>query len=74
MTMTRLAERELNTRYGRFIEILYYDGDCESIALVMVMFAARATFCVVFIPRASAVTSSTALNVNVPRRWLLLRN
>jgi GTP cyclohydrolase II len=35
MTMIRLAERELNTRYGRFNEYLYYDGQAESIALVM---------------------------------------
>ncbi len=31
----RLAERELNTKFGAFIEILYYDGRGESIALVM---------------------------------------
>lgn len=31
----RLAERQLETRYGIFTEILYYDGQCESIALVM---------------------------------------
>ena len=32
---TRLAERELATRFGVFREILYYDGMSESIALVM---------------------------------------
>ena len=32
---TRLAERELNTKYGKFSEVLYYDGQRESIALVM---------------------------------------
>jgi len=31
----RLAERELKTKYGTYTEILYYDGQKESIALVM---------------------------------------
>lgn len=31
----RLAERELKTKFGDYIEILYYDGQSESIALVM---------------------------------------
>ena len=31
----RLAERELKTKFGIFREILYYDGQAESIALVM---------------------------------------
>lgn len=31
----RLAERELRTKYGTFNEILYYDGQKESIAIVM---------------------------------------
>lgn len=31
----RLAERELLTKYGTFNEVLYYDGQAESIALVM---------------------------------------
>ena len=31
----RLAERELKTKYGVCTEILYYDGQKESIALVM---------------------------------------
>jgi GTP cyclohydrolase II len=31
----RLAERELETKYGTYTEILYYDGQKESIALVM---------------------------------------
>lgn len=31
----RLAERDLKTRYGTFREVLYYDGQKESIALVM---------------------------------------
>ncbi|MEO6466408.1 MAG: GTP cyclohydrolase [Pyrinomonadaceae bacterium] len=31
----RLAERDLKTRFGIFNEILYYDGQRESIALVM---------------------------------------
>jgi GTP cyclohydrolase II len=31
----RLAERMLRTRFGEFTEILYYDGQRESIALVM---------------------------------------
>ena len=31
----RLAERELATRFGVFREILFYDGNSESIALVM---------------------------------------
>lgn len=30
----RLAERELRTKFGVFTEILYYDGQAESIALV----------------------------------------
>lgn len=33
--IVRLIERDLSTRYGRFREILYYDGQKESIALVM---------------------------------------
>jgi GTP cyclohydrolase II len=31
----RLAERELKTKFGVFREILYYDGQKESIAIVM---------------------------------------
>lgn len=31
----KLAERELKTKFGTFREILYYDGQKESIALVM---------------------------------------
>ena len=31
----RLGERELRTKYGNFREILYHDGQKESIALVM---------------------------------------
>jgi 3,4-dihydroxy 2-butanone 4-phosphate synthase/GTP cyclohydrolase II len=31
----RLAERELKTKFGNYLEILYYDGKSESIALVM---------------------------------------
>src|SRR5215213_1462953 len=31
----RLAERDLKTKYGTFREILYYDGQTETIALVM---------------------------------------
>lgn len=33
--ITRLAERELKTKFGSYLEILYYDGQSESIALVM---------------------------------------
>ena len=32
--IVRLSERELDTRFGRFAEVLYYDGQRESIALV----------------------------------------
>jgi GTP cyclohydrolase II len=31
----RLSERELRTKFGSFAELLYYDGQSESIALVM---------------------------------------
>lgn len=31
----RLAERELKTKFGTFREILYYDGQKESLAIVM---------------------------------------
>jgi GTP cyclohydrolase II len=31
----RLAERDLKTKFGTFREVLYYDGQKESIALVM---------------------------------------
>ena len=31
----KLTERDLQTKYGTFREILYYDGQKESIALVM---------------------------------------
>jgi len=33
--MIRLADRALDTKYGTFTEVLYYDGQKESIALVM---------------------------------------
>lgn len=33
--IARLAERHLKTKFGTFTEILYYDGQTESIALVM---------------------------------------
>src|SRR5258706_10175934 len=33
--ISRLAERELRTKFGVYTEILYYDGQKESIALVM---------------------------------------
>lgn len=33
--IVRLTERELKTKFGNFREILYYDGQSESIALVM---------------------------------------
>ena len=33
--LKRLAERDLRTRFGVFREILYYDGQSESIAIVM---------------------------------------
>lgn len=35
MMIIRLAERELKTKFGTFREILYYDGQAESIAIVM---------------------------------------
>jgi GTP cyclohydrolase II len=31
----RLAERELRTKFGTFKEVLYYDGQAESIAITM---------------------------------------
>ncbi len=31
----RLAERELRTKFGNYSEVLYYEGQSESIALVM---------------------------------------
>jgi len=31
----RLAERKLKTKFGEFLEVLYYDGKKESIALLM---------------------------------------
>ncbi|MGC2236128.1 MAG: hypothetical protein WA584_08195 [Pyrinomonadaceae bacterium] len=33
--IVRLAERDLKTKFGDFREILYYDGQTESIALMM---------------------------------------
>ncbi len=33
--IVRLAERNLKTKFGNYLEILYYDGQSESIALVM---------------------------------------
>jgi GTP cyclohydrolase II len=33
--MIRLAERDIATRFGTFAEILFYDGQAESIALIM---------------------------------------
>ena len=33
--IVRLAERELKTKFGTFREILYYDGQTESIAIIM---------------------------------------
>jgi GTP cyclohydrolase II len=42
----QLGERELRTRYGDYREILYYDGQQESIALVMGDVAGReSVFC-----------------------------
>lgn len=32
---TKLAQRDLKTKFGTFTEVLYYDGQRESIALVM---------------------------------------
>jgi GTP cyclohydrolase II len=37
----RLAERELKTKFGKFNEVLYYDGQRESIAIVMGEVAGR---------------------------------
>lgn len=37
----RLAERTLETKHGTFTEVLYYDGERESIALVMGEVAVR---------------------------------
>ena len=33
--IVRLAERDLKTKFGNYLEILYYDGQSESIALLM---------------------------------------
>ena len=33
--IVRLKERDLETKYGTFREVLYYDGQAESIAIVM---------------------------------------
>jgi len=33
--IVRIAEGPLRTKFGMFLEILYYDGQTESIALVM---------------------------------------
>ncbi len=33
--IVRLAERALKTKFGTYVEILYYDGQKESIAIVM---------------------------------------
>ena len=33
--IVQLADRDLKTKFGNFREILYYDGQSESIALVM---------------------------------------
>jgi len=33
--LIRLAQRDLQTKFGTFTEILYYDGRAESVALVM---------------------------------------
>ncbi len=33
--IVRLAERDLLTKFGTFTEVLYYDGQKESIALIM---------------------------------------
>ena len=38
----RLGERDLRTKFGTFREVLYYDGQSESIALVMGDVAGRA--------------------------------
>ena len=37
----RLTERDLKTKFGTFREILYYDGQTESIAIVMGDFAGK---------------------------------
>ena len=41
----RLASRELKTKFGVFTEVLYYDGQQESIALVMGDVAGDAVLC-----------------------------
>ena len=41
----RLAERDLKTKYGTFREILYYDGQKESIAIVMGDVAGEEALC-----------------------------
>lgn len=44
--IVRLIERDLKTKFGNFREILYYDGQSESIALVMGDVAAQeSVFC-----------------------------
>lgn len=65
----RLGERDLRTRYGTFREVLYYDGQRESIALVMGDVSGVDVLCRIH----SACVGGhvlIALNANVLPRWL----
>jgi hypothetical protein len=65
----RLAEGPLQTKFGTFSQILYYDGQKETIALVMAMWLTRKMFCAASIPTASLPMFLTASNATAASRW-----
>ena len=65
----RLAERHLKTKFGNYLEILYYDGQSESIALVMEMSKRSKMFFVEFIQAVFPLTSLTVSSASAERKW-----
>ncbi len=65
----RLAEGNLQTRFGIYNQVLYYDGRKESIALVMGDVAGQEMSCAESIPTASMVMFLIASNAIVGSRW-----
>ena len=73
--ITRLAERSLRTGFGTWREILYYDGQTESIALVYGDVSAReARFRVDYILRAYRPTFLIVSSAIVGSKWLSHRD
>ena len=65
----RLAEGPLHTLFGTFREFLYYDGQQESIALVMGQVSRGRMSSVACIRSVWPPISSTVLNVIAASKW-----